>query len=186
MNHKVSDNSSLTNSSQPESIEDSGLEIVSIDEGDISDSAIESESEDIVLERMDQNPYEVSYTCLLLPRLSSHYLLGDVADQLQSILEQISTSFGWRLEFLSVKPEYLQWAIRVPPSTSTTYVMQVVRTQTSQQIFADYPRFKHENQSDDFWAPGYLIFWGSQPHPVEIIQRYIFQTRRQQGVSLDE
>jgi len=186
VNHKVSDTKSSTTSNQPESIKDSGLEIVSIEDGDISDSAIENESEDVILEHLEQNPYEVSYTCLLLPRLSSHYLLGDAADQLQSILEKISTSFGWHLEFLSVKPEYLQWAIRVPPSTSTTYVMQVVRAQTSQQIFADYPRFQHENQSGDFWAPGYLIFWGSQPHPVEIIQRYIYQTRKQQGVSLDE
>jgi REP element-mobilizing transposase RayT len=143
-------------------------------------------NEEIVIEPLKQNPYEVSYTCLLLPRLDSHYLLGDVADRLQVILRQISSSFGWHLEFLSIKPDYLQWAIRVPPSTSTTNVIYVVRNQTSVQIFADFPRFKIENPSDDFWAPGYLIFLGSQPHPVEIIQRYIHQTRKQQGVWMDE
>lgn len=186
MDHKISDTQRLTLTSQTESISDSGLEIVSVDNSDHPDSTGENESEKVVLESLEQNPYEVSYTCLLLPRLGSHYLLGEVANQLQSALKTISISFGWHLEFLSVKPEYLQWAIRVPPSTSTTYVMQVVRTQTSRQIFADFPRFKRENHSDDFWAPGYLIFWGSQPHPVEIIQRYILQTRRQQGISVDE
>jgi REP element-mobilizing transposase RayT len=186
VDHKISDTQRLTPAGQTESIIDSGLEIVSFDESDHPDSPNENESEEVVLEHLEQNPYEVSYTCLLLPRLGSHYLLGDMANQLQLVLKKISTSYGWHLEFLSVKPEYLQWAIRVPPSTSTTYVMQVVRTQTSQQIFADFPRFKRENQSDDFWAPGYLIFWGSQPHPVEIIQRYIRQTRRQQGIPMDE
>jgi len=142
--------------------------------------------EEIILEPLEQSPYEVSYTCLLLPRLGSHYLIGEIADRLHTILNNICTSFGWHLEFLSIKPDYLQWAIRVPPSTSTTYVMHIVRKQTSAQIFSEFSRFKRENQSDDFWAPGYLIFWGSQPHPVEVIQRYIRQTRRQQGIPMDE
>jgi len=156
----------------------------SINEHD--DFSFEMDDKEIVLEPLEQNPYEVSYTCLLLPRLGSHYLLGDIADHLHAMLKQICVSYGWHLEFLSVKPDYLQWALRVPPSTSTTHVMHVVRKQTSAQLFADFPRFKRENQSDDFWAPGYLIFWGAQPHPVEVIQRYIRQTRRQQGILMDE
>jgi len=147
---------------------------------------VDIDDEEIILESLEQNPYEVSYTCLLLPKIGSHYLMGDIADRLHAMLKQICISFGWHLEFLSVKPDYLHWAMRVPPSTSTTYVIHVVREQTSMQIFAEFPRIKRENQSDDFWAPGYLIFWGAQPHPVEVIQRYIRQTRRQQGILLDE
>lgn len=184
VDHKISSTQRLIKMNQSKAIEDSNLEDVSVDESGNSDSP--SGNEEIVLEPLKQNPYEISYTCLLLPRLDSHYLLGEVADHLQAVIKQISTSYGWHLEFLSVKPEYLHWAIRVPPSTSTTHVINVVRKQTSQQLFLDFPRFKRENQSDDFWAPGYLIFWGSQPHPIEIVQRYILQTRKQQGISMDE
>ena len=184
MNHKISNTQGLPQEQQLESNEDSNLTTVAVD-GTIHPNLVNGNDE-IVLEPLEQNPYVVSYTCLLLPRLESHYLLGEVANCLQTLIRQISTSFGWHLEFLSIKPDYLQWGIRVPPSTSTTYVMQVIRKQTSQQIFADFPRFKRENQSDDFWAPGYLIFWGSQPHPVEIIQRYMRQTRKQQGIKMDE
>lgn len=181
MDKKVFDTQGLSEENQARSGIDSSVDSVN----EYVDFPVEMDDE-IVLEPLEQNPYEVSYTCLLLPRLDSHYLMGDIADQLQTRLKQICISFGWHLEFLSVKPDYLQWAVRVPPSTSTTYVMHVVRKQTSMQIFADSPRYKRENQSDDFWAPGYLIFWGSQPHPVEIIQRYIRQTRRQQGILMDE
>lgn len=97
---------------------------------------VEIDDEEIILESLEPHLYEVSYTCLLLPRLGSHYLLGDIADRLNTILKQTCVSFGWHLEFLSVKPDYLQWAMRVPPSTSTTYVIHVVREQTSVQIFA--------------------------------------------------
>jgi len=180
---KVLDTQGLSEENKAKSGIDSSVDSVN----EHIDCSVEMDDDDeIVLEPVEQNPYEVSYTCLLLPKLGSHYLLGDIADQLQTILKQICISFGWHLEFFSVKPDYLQWAMRVPPSTSTTYVMHVVRKQTSIQIFAEFPHFKRENQSDDFWAPGYLIFWGAQPHPIEVIQRYIRQTRRQQGILMDE
>jgi REP element-mobilizing transposase RayT len=142
--------------------------------------------EEIILEAVEENPYDLSYTCLLLPRFDSDLLLGDVTVGLQSWMEQICVSFRWHLEFLSVKADYLHWTIRVPPATSTAYFMQVIREQTSRHIFADFPRFTPKNLSNDFWAPGYLIFWGSQPHPIEIIQRFIHQTRQHQMDRPDE
>lgn len=179
MDHKDS-------STQPNNAEsDNDSIVVSID-NHIQSPFEKKDDDEIILEPLEPHPYEVSYTCLLLPKLSSHYLMGDISERLEAILKNIFLSYGWRLEFLSVKPDYLQWTIRVPPSTSTTYVMHIVRTQTSLQIFSEFPRFKRENQSNDFWAPGYLIFWGSQPHPVEVIRRYIRQTRRQQGILMDE
>jgi len=179
-----SDPKILTQLDQSVSNSDTDIEGIGVDE--LVQTDMMTEDEEIVIEPLKQNPYEVSYTCLLLPRLDSHYLLGPVVDCLQTILKQTSASFGWHLEFLSIKPDYLQWVVRVPLSTSTTNVIHIVRKETSLKIFEDFPRFKRENQSDDFWAPGYLIFWGSQPHPIEIVQRYIQQTRKQQGVRMDE
>lgn len=142
--------------------------------------------EQIILETVQENPYDLSYTCLLIPRFASDFLLGDIATSLQSWLEQICSSFGWRLEFLSIRADYLHWTVRVPPATSTAFFMQVIREQTSRQIFAEFPRFQHKNPANDFWATGYLIFWGSQPHPKEVIQRFIQQTRQHQVDRLDE
>ena len=180
MNQKGSDTQGLTTTNQTNSsLEDSNLESIYAEENGYLESPIENE--EVILEPLEHNPYEVSYTCLLLPRSKSHSLSDELTDYLKTNLEHIAVSFGWSLDFLSIKPEYLQWVIRVPPSTSTTYVIQVVRKQLSQKIFMKFPQYKNDDQSDDFWAPGYLIFWGSQPHPPEIIQRYIDQTRRQQG-----
>jgi REP element-mobilizing transposase RayT len=142
--------------------------------------------EQVILEQVEEHPYDLSYTCLLLPRFESHYLIGDLVASLQTRLQQICISFGWRLELLSIQPDHMQWTMRVPPTASTAYFMQVIREQTSRHIFADFPRFKRENASDDFWAPGYLIVWGAQPHPAEIIQRYARQTRQQQGLRPNE
>lgn len=126
--------------------------------------------------------YHLTYACLLVPRFSTHYLTGDLSDHLGEWLPNICIAFGWRLEFLAVRPEYLQWVVNVQPNTSPGHLMRIMRQQTSEKIFSDFPRMKKENPSGDFWAPGYLIMGGSQPHPPQLVRDYIRQTRQRQGL----
>jgi REP element-mobilizing transposase RayT len=137
----------------------------------------------IVLEPVSPGVYNLTYACLLIPRFSTHYLTGDLADSLSEWLPQICVAFGWRLEYLAVRPEYLQWVVNVPPATSPGYLMRIMRQQTSEKIFAEFQRIKRENPSGDFWAPGYLIMGGTQQHPPQLVKDYIQQTRQRQGIS---
>jgi REP element-mobilizing transposase RayT len=126
---------------------------------------------------------QLNYACLLLPRFTTHYLTGDIADQLSAWIPEICVAFGWRLEYLAVRPEYLQWVVNVMPNTSPGYVMRVMRLQTSEKIFNEFTRLKRENPSGDFWAPGYLIMSSLQPHPPQLVKDYIMQIRHRQGIS---
>jgi REP element-mobilizing transposase RayT len=126
--------------------------------------------------------YNLTYACLLVPRFTSHYLTGDISDRLSEWLPQICIAFGWRLEYLAVRPEYVQWVVNVPPAASPGYLMRIMRQQTSEKIFSEFPRLKKENPSGDFWAPGYLIMGGTQPHPPQLVKDYIKQTRVRQGL----
>ena len=135
----------------------------------------------LVVEPTTAGLYHLTYACLLVPRFSSHYITGDLADQIGEWLPNICIAFGWRLEYLSVRPEYLQWVANVQPNTSPGYLMRIMRQQTSEKIFSEFPRMKKENPSGDFWAPGYLIMGGTQPHPQQLVRDYIRQTRQRQG-----
>jgi len=135
----------------------------------------------ISLEPVQAGVYHLTYACLLLPRFAEHYLTGEVADKLSEWMPIICVAFGWRLEYLAVRPEYLQWVSNVPPATSPGYVMRIMRTQTSEKIFAAFPGLKKDNPSGDFWAPGYLIMGGTQPHPSQLVKDYIKQARQRQG-----
>ena len=137
----------------------------------------------VMLEPISPGLYNLTYACLLVPRFGSHYLTGDMADKVSEWLPQICIAFGWRLEYLAVRPEYVQWVVNVPPATSPGYLMRIVRQQTSEKIFSEFPRLKKENPSGDFWAPGYLIMGGTQPHPPQLVKDYIKQTRTRQGYS---
>ncbi len=136
----------------------------------------------VMLEPITPGLYNLTYACLLVPRFTSHYLTGDLSDRLSEWIPQICVAFGWRLEYLAVRPEYVQWVVNVPPSASPGYLMRIMRQQTSEKIFAEFPRLKKENPSGDFWAPGYLIMGGTQPHPPQLVKDYIRQTRIRQGL----
>jgi len=137
----------------------------------------------VMMEPISPGLYNLTYACLLVPRFSSHYLTGDISDRMSEWLPNICIAFGWRLEYLAVRPEYVQWVSNVPPSTSPGYLMRIMRSQTSEKIFTEFPRMKKENPSGDFWAPGYLIMGGTQPHPPQLVKDYIKQTRTKQGYS---
>lgn len=137
----------------------------------------------IVLEPTSASLYNLDYACLLMPRFPQHFLTGDLSDHISEWVPHICVAFGWRLEYISIRPEYLQWIVNVSPSTSPAYVMRILRQHTSDKLFSEFPRFKKENPSGDFWAPGYLIMGGSQPPPAQLIRDYINQTRQRQGLS---
>jgi REP element-mobilizing transposase RayT/CheY-like chemotaxis protein len=136
----------------------------------------------IVLESASPSVYNLDYACLLVPRFPQHLLVGDLSDRLADWMQEICIAFGWRLEYISVRPEYLLWIVNVPPATSPGYLMRILCQHTSEKIFDDFPRFKKENPSGDFWAPGYFIMGGSQPPQVQLIKEFIAQTRQRQGI----
>lgn len=151
--------------------------------GETRPSSITEVARKIVLEPTSPSMYNLDYACLLIPRFTHHHLTGDLLERLGEWVPQVCVAFGWRLEYISVRPEYLQWIVNVPPATSPGYLMRILRQQTSDKIFADFPRFKKENPSGDFWAPGYLIMGGSQPPPAQLIKDFVAQTRQRQGIS---
>lgn len=137
----------------------------------------------ILLEPASPAMANLAYACLLIPRFDTHHLIGDTADRLTDWVPQVCIAFGWRLEHISVRPDYLQWVVRVPPSTAPGYIMRIIRQQTSDRMFNEFPRFKKDNPSGDFWAPGYLIMGSPDPHPQKMVRDFIKQTRNRQGLS---
>lgn len=146
------------------------------------DSIFVELDENVLLEPIFPESYDLSYTCLVIPRFPSAILRGDLAVNLPQWLQQICISYGWRLGFTNVHTEYFQWAIRVSPSVPPGYFMQVIRHETSAFTFEYYPRLKKAKLMDDFWAPGYLVILGMRPHPAQMVEQFIRLTRRQQGL----
>lgn len=122
------------------------------------------------------------FSCVLIPRFDDHYLAGDVTGDLLNWMKEICISYGWHLDAITVRPGYMHWVMTVPLNANPAHFMRLARQQTSQKIFENYPRFKRKNLSNDFWAPGFSVAAGSQLHSLEDIDRFVRQTRSQQGI----
>ena len=92
-------------------------------------------------------------------------------------------AYGWRLEALRVRPDYIEWVVNIPPATAAIQHIRLMRRQISQYIFAEFPTLARENPSGEFWASGYLVTSSSQLPVENVIQTFISQVRQQQGVS---
>ncbi|MCX6079194.1 MAG: transposase [Chloroflexi bacterium] len=136
----------------------------------------------IRLESPSVSLVNLNYACLLIPRIESHYLVGDAAARLNEWVSHLCVAFGWRLEYISVRPDYLQWIARVPLNTAPGYVISTIRKHTSERFFTEFPRFLSDNPSKEFWANGFVVQGGSQPHPQKLIRDFIKQTRMRQGL----
>jgi len=138
--------------------------------------------EKIQVESAGQQFSELSFVCLLIPRFSDHFLTGDITEELVLWMKQICISYGWRLDAIAVRPGYVQWVMIVPLNANPAQLMRIIRQQTSQKIFDDFPRFKQKNISGQFWAAGDFVVAGTQLQTPESINSFILQTRRHQGI----
>lgn len=125
----------------------------------------------------------ITYTGVLIPRMEEHYLTGELGILLAQWMPELCVAFGWRLDGISVRPDYFMWTVRVLPAVSPGNMVRILRQQTSQRVFRAKPTLQGQNPSHDFWAPGYLIISGSQMPSTELLTDYIEQTRRRQGAA---
>jgi DNA-binding response OmpR family regulator/REP element-mobilizing transposase RayT len=129
--------------------------------------------------------YNLSYACVLIPRLPQHTLTGDLGRRMGEWLQTIHLAFGWRLAHLAVRPSYLLWVSDISPKTSPASLIKTIRKQISGWVFQEFPRLEEENPSGEFWAPGYMMITTGQLPKAEELQAYIQNTRSRQGINVD-
>jgi REP element-mobilizing transposase RayT/CheY-like chemotaxis protein len=131
---------------------------------------------------LSDSQYNLPYTCLLIPRFPSHRLTRDKMAMISESVRNTNISYGWRLDEVEVKPEFLRWTTSLPPSLAPTKYLDTIRKETSKRIFEDFPPYKDENPSGDFWAPGFLILGGEKAISDQLAMAYIKQNRQKHGL----
>jgi REP element-mobilizing transposase RayT len=126
--------------------------------------------------------HDLAFACVLLPRLPGHHLTGVLNELLNLEMVRLCLAFGWRLEHLAIRPEYLHWVVSVGPEVPASRVIEGIRYQTSDLIFKEFPRLARENPSGDFWAPGFMVINGRRSLAGGLVKEFIRQTRTRQGL----
>ena len=106
---------------------------------------------------LDQEIGITDITFYLVPRLDKHYLLGELPHLLRRWMPIICEKFGWQLDRLTVRPDYIKWTLCDFPESIILEMLGIIRKRTSRRIFQVYPELHQGNSTDDFWSTGYLV-----------------------------
>lgn len=137
---------------------------------------------DVQLESISPAVHDLAYACVLIPRLPEHHLTGVLTGLLNVEMMRLCLAFGWRLEHLAIRPQYLHWVVSVGPEVPAAQVIEKIRDQTSAILFEEFPRLAKENPSGDFWAQGFMVIHGRRSLTGTLVKEFIQQTRTRQGL----
>ncbi len=137
---------------------------------------------DVQLEPVSPSLHDLAFACVLIPRLPEHHLTGVLTGLLNVEMMRLCLAFGWRLEHLAIRPQYLHWVVSVGPEVPAAQVIEKIRGQTSGLLFEEFPRLAKENPSHDFWAPGFMVIHGRRSLAGTLVKEFILQTRSRQGL----
>lgn len=93
----------------------------------------------------------------LVPRKEDDFILGELSHNLRSWLADICHHYTWQLDFLAVRPNYVRWTLRDFPDILTQEMLQIIRQETSQRVFEQFPQLQRGAQYADYWASGFLM-----------------------------
>jgi REP element-mobilizing transposase RayT len=117
-------------------------------------------------------------TFYLVPRQVRHCILGELAQRLRNWFPGICKTYGWQLDTLSVRPDYLKWRLRDFPDALIHEMLEIVRARTSQRIFRVFPNLKAGNPTRDFWSQGYLVDRQNRDFSTQILIAHIAKGRK--------
>lgn len=122
-------------------------------------------------------PVASAITFYLAPRQTKHFLIGGLSRHLRTWVPELCQTYGWELDLLSIRPDYLKWSLRDFPESLTRDMLQTVREKTSLWIFRVFPNLKEGADSPDFWAPGYLVDSQNRDFTTRALMAHVAQGR---------
>lgn len=116
-------------------------------------------------------------TFYLVPHQDKHYLLGELAQRLRDWFPGICETYGWQLDHLSVRPDYIKWRLHDFPDALIHEMLEIVRARTSERIFRVFPNLRQGNPTKDFWSPGYLVDRQNQDFSTQVLIAHVANGR---------
>lgn len=135
-----------------------------------------------LLPEVDLKEKRQVFTCVLIPRLPEHTLVGELEKLLRWWAAALCADAGWRTVELKITNAALQWTLEAPAAESPGALVRLIRQQSSEQILSRFAEYSLPAGDGDFWAPGFLIVRGANPPMLDQIQEFIRQTRLRQGL----
>jgi putative transposase len=117
--------------------------------------------------------YRLAYHIVWIPRYRRKVLIGDVAQRLAELIREICAVRDWQVEALSIQMEHVHLFVSCPPRDAPAKVMNVIKSITACELYAEFPRLRRSHWGGKLWADGYYVGSAGEHVTSDLIKRYI-------------
>jgi len=117
--------------------------------------------------------YRLAYHFVWIPRYRRRVLVGDVAQRLEELICEVCTGYDWEIEALTVQSDHVHLFVSCPPRDAPAKVMNVIKSITARELYAEFPRLRKTHWGGKLWATGYYVGSAGDHVTSDLIKRYI-------------
>ncbi|MEK7311036.1 MAG: IS200/IS605 family transposase, partial [Chloroflexota bacterium] len=133
--------------------------------------------------RTPHSLYDLSYTFLIIPRLPTTLLTGDLKNRVEGWLLSIAAAYDWQTQAIGVEPDHVEISLGCLPTDSPESVVKALILETSDKVLIEFPRLaaSHAKRPGNFWAPAYYVVAPGRPRSPDEVSAFVEYQRREQG-----
>jgi putative transposase len=128
--------------------------------------------------------YRLAYHFVWIPRYRRKVLTGEVAQRLEEMIGEICAARDWEVEALRVQADHVHLFVSCPPRDAPAKVMNVIKSLTARELYAEFRGLRRSHWSGKLWATGYYVGSAGEQVTSDLIKRYIeYQDAEDSGQS---
>ena len=117
--------------------------------------------------------YRLAYHFVWIPRYRRRVLVGDVAQRLEELIHEVCAGYDWEIEALTVQSDHVHLFVSCPPRDAPAKVMNVIKSVTARELYAEFPRLRKTHWGGKLWATGYYVGSAGDHVTSDLFKRYI-------------
>jgi putative transposase len=83
--------------------------------------------------------HHILYHVIFCPKRRKKVLVGDVADRLKQIIEEVAQDNGWQIVDLAIQPDHVHLFIQANPYTLPTDIARLTKGRSSHDLRETFP-----------------------------------------------
>ena len=93
--------------------------------------------------------------------------------KLKEVIKAICNEYEWEIGGLEVMEEHVHLFVSCQPRYAPAQVMNIIKSLTARELFAEYSQMRKVQWSGRIWADGYYVGSSGEDVTNELIKKYI-------------
>jgi len=101
--------------------------------------------------------HNLYYHIVWVPEYRRHVLEGKVGERARQVIVEVAEKYGYVVDELKVKPDYVHLLVRLEPKNSLPDVVRALKSLSARTLFLEFAEVKGFLWNGSLWASGYCV-----------------------------